>query len=181
MCATHHAGMTGRVALYAFSPMNRCKVYRCLSLMLVGAFAVGCGTSPEFMDDVATPVEVVRVRPATESRDVDPLAGLVGRWTGVGHQSDGSSWAMEVDVTRLEDGPCALVHYPSLGCSGYWECFHSAGRRLRAVERITDGKGICVDDVRVDLKLGRDRQTAAFTARTGDVSAAGKLERSLTR
>ncbi len=160
-------------------------MYRCLALVLFAGVAMGCGTSPEFMDDASTPVQVVRVRPAEPPKpagdDVDPLAGLVGRWSGVGHQSDGSSWAMEVDVTRLDDGPCALVHYPSLGCSGYWECFHSAGRRLRAVERITEGKGTCVDNVRVDLKLGRDRQTVAFTAKTGDVSAAGKLERSLIR
>ena len=155
--------------------------------MLVGVVVAGCGTSPEFIDDIepATP-EVIQVIPNRAVQQPDPvvdsdddrlLRGLVGRWKGVGHQSDGSSWEMEVDVTRLDEGPCAIVQYPSLGCGGYWECLGSAGRRLRAIERITVGTDTCVDRVRVDLRLSKSQQEVAFTAKTGDVGAAGRLTR----
>ena len=161
------------------------QLWKAFALVGCIGLAAGCGTSPEFIDDpVAEPqqhvVVQVKSRPAAKTSKKAPLTAtrkLIGRWEGVGHQSDGSTWPMEVDITRLDDGVCGVVRYPSLGCGGYWVCDSSSGRRLRATEKITEGRDICVDDVEVSLKLNRSKSSVAFTAKTGNISAAGRLTR----
>ena len=45
---------------------------------------------------------------------------------------------MVLDIARTGEGPCAAIHYPDVGCAGYWTCKgQSEGDYLEAVERIT--------------------------------------------
>ena len=150
---------------------------RCFGILVAGLWLVGCGTSPEFVDDPTEPQVVVYAEKERPASTPNVSRGLIGRWEGVGHQSDGSTWEMELDITRVDDGVCGVVHYPSLGCSGFWVCDDSSGRRLRAVEHITEGRRTCVDGVEVSLRLTRQRETVAFTAQTAEISAAGRLTR----
>jgi hypothetical protein len=149
---------------------------RHIAVGLLGAAlaATGCGISPEFRDDVNEPHEVATIDDAGD--EVLPAhPSIVGRWRGTGHQNDGSSWRIEVDVARVDGGPCAIVRYPELDCAGYWECSRTSNlRRVRAIERITHGRDKCVDRVDVQLKLYRG-EGAVFKAHTGDIVARGRL------
>jgi hypothetical protein len=152
---------------------------RCLVVGLVGVAlaATGCGISPEYRDEVQEAHDVVADEDASDGDDARPAhPSIVGRWSGTGHQNDGSSWRIEVDVARVDGGPCAIVRYPELDCAGYWECSQTSNlRRLRAVERITHGRDKCVDRVDVQLKLYRG-EGAVFKAHTGDIVARGRLQ-----
>ena len=146
------------------------KHHRGMGVALLG-LAMGCGTSPEFVDD---PVD----HPAAPSHDADaPAQGSVlGRWSGVGYQSSGSSWEMVLDVAHTDEGPCAVVRYPDVGCAGYWTCTGSSdGTRLKAVERITTGKKHCIDRVDVSVKLVSRGRRLAFAAQADDQTAEATL------
>jgi hypothetical protein len=143
----------------------------------------GCGPSPDFYDEVVEPNEIqTQTHDRTPDRPHDAAANvstsaLFGKWTGVGHQNNGTQWAMEVDVTRADQGPCAVVRYPDLGCAGFWTCTCSdEGGHIQAVERITDGQDKCADRVDIDLHMGADGKLV-FNASTGDIRADGRLDR----
>lgn len=74
-----------------------------------------------------------------------PRVAVMGHWSGDGHQSDGPSWQMEVDVVRAAPGRCATISYPDVGCSGYWTCTQAGNHSLHGVEHITVGRDRCVD------------------------------------
>jgi hypothetical protein len=144
-----------------------------LSLGGVGCVAVvagglaGCGPAPYYDDDVPQAAAQAQAR-----------GSLFGRWKGVGHQNNGASWAMELDVSRADDGPCAVVRYPDLDCAGYWTCACSEdGRSIQAIDRITHGKERCADKVDVDITLSNDGRELVFNATTGDIQASARLER----
>jgi hypothetical protein len=138
---------------------------------LTAAFTSGCGTSPEFREEVIE-TEVEEYVPAGQMRS------LKGRWKGMGEQSNGSSWDIVLDVKSLNPGKCATIVYPSSGCSGYWMCTSSFdGVQLDAVEHITDGKDRCVDKVDVQLVVNDGGRTLSFYASTGDIKAEGRLAR----
>ena len=148
--------------------------------------AFGCGPAPDYYDDVVAPHEVApppaAQEPIGEAEAATPApshndrgSALFGTWTGTGHQNDGTSWAMEVDITRSDEGPCATVRYPDLGCAGFWTCTADEHGGLRAVERITLGER-CADHVAIDAHVTRSGELI-FHAATGDIRAEGRLQR----
>jgi hypothetical protein len=132
---------------------------------------LGCGTSPEFREEVMeSHVE--------EYVPVGKRKSLVGQWKGTGEQSNGSSWDMVLDVTSHTPGQCATIRYPSSGCSGYWECTAAFdGVQLDAVEYITKGRDRCVNEVDVQLVVNEGGRTLTFFAATGEITAEGLLAR----
>lgn len=104
---------------------------------------------------------------------------LAGHWTGVGQQSDGAQWKMELDITRTDDGPCAIVRYPDLGCGGYWSCVANDedGGGFQAIEHITHGSNRCVDRVNVEVSLS-DTGRLIFSADAGNILAGARLDKS---
>lgn len=139
------------------------------ALGALGAVITACGTSPEFVDEVAEPSGA-----AIERASSGPL---IGHWKGRGHQSNGADWDVVVDITHLGLGPCATVRYPSARCSGYWECLSSDGDSLKAVERITRGKERCLDRVAVQAGTHYDGERMWFVARVEDETAVARLRR----
>jgi hypothetical protein len=140
-----------------------------------GALLTGCGVSPEYVDDVD---EEEIIYEAAESPSRRPEVSWVGRWIGVGHQSNGSSWDMRLTVTGTGPGECAKVDYPSVGCSGYWDCAPGFdGAQIQAVEIITDGKDRCIDEVQVVLAANPDGRTVSFQGTAGDITAEARLGR----
>lgn len=162
-------------------------VARGVAALVVGAMAVACGPSPDFYyEDVAGPADVAAYeRP--EPEDVGETASssresVLGHWSGVGDQSDGPRWKMELDVSRTDAGVCAIVRYPDLGCSGYWTCLEDgASHRIHAVERITEGRDRCADGVDVDIAMSHDGSRLVFEASAGDIRAKAKLRRRPSR
>jgi hypothetical protein len=132
---------------------------------------VGCGTSPEFREEVIeTDIE--------EYVPVGKMKSLVGNWKGTGEQSNGSSWDMVLQVTSHTPGRCATIRYPSSGCSGYWECISAFdGVQLDAIEHITKGRDRCVNEVDVQLVVDDGGRTISFYAATGEITAEGRLAR----
>jgi hypothetical protein len=147
-------------------------------MMLVSVGAAGCGISPEFVDEAEYPddtsyAEPTRSEAATAPGDPD----LVGRYEGVGHQSNGPSWSVSVALTDPSVGACAIVRFPDDRCTGYWQCTRVEGDRIEAVERITRGKDKCLDGVHISATLLHGGSTLAFVAEAKNIKAVGKLRR----
>ncbi len=142
-----------------------------------GLALLACGPSPEYFDGPDAPHDMVIVE--DEDELVEPrfgYASVLGRWRGMGVQSDGARWAIELSVANLDAGPCAIIRYPTIGCSGYWVCREpSDGARIEAVERITEGRGHCSDSVAVKVALANDHQSLCYFADDGQVTASAKL------
>lgn len=145
-----------------------------------------CGVSPEYLDDVEEPHEVIIVkevpaapapRPATPPPQRVPRpeerASILGHWEGVATQTNAPEWDVSLDITTLEPGPCATFRYP--GCAGYWECRRSNGDRIHALERVTRGQGKCVDNVRIVVQLSDDGQHLYYRAVGGGAVAKATL------
>lgn len=138
--------------------------------LLLGLSTIGCGASPEFREEIIETDVETYVPVAT-------MTSLLGRWKGTGAQNDGTSWDMVLDITSHRTGKCANIHYPSSGCSGYWECISDFnGAQLEAVEHITEGRDKCVDEVDVEIVVDKGG-TISFYAATGDITAEGRLSR----
>jgi hypothetical protein len=132
---------------------------------------VACGASPELAEEPEGIDPELVPPPAWEEDE-----GLLGRWEGLGSQSDGPSWTVAIELTSLGEGRCAEVSYPSSGCTGWWECSRpSDGRRIDAVEHITEGRGICVDGAKVQAALRRQGRRLVIFAEAGGVTAAAVL------
>ena len=124
-----------------------------------------------------TPVDVVAERPQMLAHDADATT-LLGRWEGLGKQNSGPTWKMVLTIESLAAGRCATIEYPSIPCGGHWECAQpSDGLVLQGVERITDGRGQCHDNVPVMVRLARDRQSLDFAVEAGADSAEANLTR----
>ncbi|MBW2458988.1 MAG: hypothetical protein JRI68_31100 [Deltaproteobacteria bacterium] len=147
------------------------------ALVLGGLAVAACGPSPEYFDRPEDAHDVVVVEDEDEPREATVgYASVLGRWRGMGVQSDGARWLIELDVANLDAGPCAVVRYPTIGCSGYWVCPEpSDGSRIEAVERITEGRGHCSDQVAVKVALANDHGSLCYFADDGQVTASGKL------
>ncbi|MFO0555400.1 MAG: hypothetical protein U0271_43890 [Polyangiaceae bacterium] len=158
-------------------------------LLVAAVFAAGCGPAPDYYyEGVRHPdgQQIGRTHDHRQSAEVtegvDGANDLFeGRWTGVAKQSDGPTWAIELDVTRTDGGPCAIVRYPDIGCGGYWTCTRgTADNRVRAVEHITQqptgGGDRCMARVDIELRL-TDDDTVSFRAKSGGITAAAKLTR----
>ena len=133
---------------------------------------MGCGTSPEFREEVIE-TEVEEYVPAGHRSSIS------GRWKGQGEQSDGSTWTIELNITSQKPGRCATIRYPSSGCSGYWTCTTAFdGVQLDAVEHITKGRDRCIDEVDIQLVVNDGGRTISFYALAGEITAEGHLGRS---
>lgn len=151
--------------------MRSLSITHALPLVLLAAASVGCGTSPEFREEAVEP-------DADDYVTAGRMKSLIGQWKGMGQQSNGSTWDIELAISSHRPGRCATIRYPSSGCSGYWECTASFdGAQLDAVEHITKGKDRCIDQVDVQLVVNEGGRTISFYAVTGDVTAEGRLAR----
>lgn len=122
--------------------------------------------------------------PAPAKPPVDEAARFLGRWGGVGRQSDGQTWAMSVRITGTTTGPCAVVDYPDLGCEGDWICLGPPeGGVLRAREDLTVGTDVCIDHGTVTMTPSAAdgslewRWTTSTPAATPNLTARARLIR----
>jgi hypothetical protein len=113
----------------------------------------------------------VAVCPQSRSR-----AWLNGSWEGTGYQIDTSTtWTMNFKAR----GKRYSIEYPSLNCSGTWRLVSANSRRAVFRERITVGRGECVDKGLVTIeRLNRQQIAYRFSyAGTTQVSASAILNR----
>lgn len=154
----------------------------CLAALALALPASGCGPAPGWEEVAAPgyepPGRTIAVEEAPEVAAPRPKVrrALEGRWVGEGCQSDGPSWRVELDIARSDEGPCAVVRYPDEDCAGYWTCTEVGGRRLIAVEHITEGADRCAPRVDVGVELDRDGELI-FRAVAGDITAGARLQR----
>jgi len=147
-----------------------------LILGLGGLTLLACGPSPELYADPEDAHDVGVMVPDDSPEPEVVYASVLGRWHGTGLQSDGLQWAIDLEVANLNAGPCAVIRYPSIGCSGYWVCRRpSKGSRIEAIERITEGRDRCSDHVAVKIALANDHGSLCYFADDGRVTASGKL------
>jgi hypothetical protein len=146
-----------------------------LALVTAVLASMGCGPSPEWLDGPRDQNDATGA-PWPNNPPTVVYGSVLGRWRGMGVQSDGSEWPIVLDIANLESGPCAVIRYPSAGCSGYWICHErSDGSQVEAVERITQGRGRCVDQVAVKVALANDHESLCYFADSGDQIAFGRL------
>ena len=145
---------------------NEAGLFVALAIVLIG-----CGASPEYANE-PDPIEAELVPPPPWQHE----ASLLGRWGGLGSQSDGGSWTVAVAINNLRIGRCAEVAYPSAGCRGWWECaVPSDGLRLDALEHISEGRDTCVDGAHVQAALARNGRRLMIFAEADGVTAAAAL------
>lgn len=90
---------------------------------------------------------------AVKAPALTPEQRFIGRWQGMGRQSDGTSWPMLLELTSTKSGPCGAVNYLSLGCQGIWHCVEGFdGKTLRATEQITVGR-VCANGMVVEATV----------------------------
>ena len=108
----------------------------------------------------------------------DRQAPIVGRWKGKGEQTNGATWAIDLEVVAAKRGECAAIRYPSIGCGGTWRCTYGTNRmRLEASEAIGYGKTKCIDGGDVAVWLTRDGNRMRYAWRSLGEKAWGELER----
>jgi hypothetical protein len=103
-------------------------------------------------------------------------AWLRGTWEGTGYQIDtDSTWTMRLRVW----GGRYLIEYPSLNCGGTWRRLSINSRVATFRERITVGRGECVDQGRVVIQRLNGKQIAYRFSQKGsaEVSASAILNR----
>lgn len=113
----------------------------------------------------------VGVWPQSKSR-----AWLNGSWEGTGFQIDtNTTWTMNFRARSKQ----YLIEYPSLNCSGRWKLISVNSRRATFRERITSGRGECVDKGLVTIEKLNARQIAYRFSYVGttQVSASAILNR----
>jgi len=97
-----------------------------------------------------------------------------GNWRGVGIQSDGSDWDMQVTL-----GPTlGTVRYPRLQCGGRWQYSDVAPDSLSGVETIDYGLENCIETGQIYLEtFGENRIFFMWCGAEDGVSAVAVLER----
>ena len=118
---------------------------------------------------------IICMSPATYAQGTRG-AWLRGTWEGTGYQIDtGTTWTMRLTVR----GGKYLIEYPSLNCAGSWRRLSLDSMIATFRERITVGRGECVDQGRVVIERLNGRQVAyRFSQRgTSEVSASAILNR----
>jgi hypothetical protein len=74
-------------------------------------------------------------------------ARLAGEWLGVGVQSDGQDWRMELRLTPRG----ATVDYPDEPCGGAWGFSSVKAGEVTGTEIISYGRDLCIDNSTVVL------------------------------
>ena len=76
-------------------------------------------------------------------------------WKGGAYQYNvGYSW--DITVSFPQENQQFIIHYPSIGCSGYWRLLNSDDQSLEFREIITKGQDKCTNNGRVVLKKKDD-------------------------
>ena len=127
-------------------------------LAVIALASSACGPAPMYDHEPVTaeavdPAVVVMVQPEAAPTPAHAPNGIpLGRWIGVGHQSNGSSWSVVALVSSLDAGPCATIELPTSRCGGQWVCREPFdGHTLRAEEELTFGHENCIDHIDVEV------------------------------
>ncbi len=101
-------------------------------------------------------------------------SAYAGNWRGVGLQSDGSDWDMQVTL-----GPTlGMVRYPNLNCGGQWHYSDVASGSLSGIETIDYGLENCIETGQVYLEPFAENRIFFMWCGAGEgVSAVAVLER----
>lgn len=105
-------------------------------------------------------IEIGPAPPATSEPALSPSARaasapILGRWKGMGEQTSGARWSIEVDLHALGPGVCGRVRYHGEGCVGEWICHgKSDGKRITAREKITRGR--CIPTGEMTMSVEKD-------------------------
>jgi len=98
-----------------------------------------------------------------------------GIWRGVGIQTDGSDWDMEVTIAPT----LGVVHYPSLNCGGRWQYLEETADSLSGIETIDYGLENCIETGLIYLQpYQTDQMVFIWCSEEEDVSALAVLSRS---
>jgi len=99
---------------------------------------------------------------------------FAGDWRGVGIQSDGSDWLIQLS---LEPGGAA-VDYPEFPCGGRWESAEETSSHFAATEQLEYGQKICIDNSPVRLsRLSASQLLAVWLDENGAEIAIAVLHR----
>jgi hypothetical protein len=124
------------------------------------------------------PAEIATGPPAAEPPGRVAGNPFLGRWTGIGEQDDQETWEMVVTIRSTDAGQCATVEYPGIPCSGIWECAGlSADGQLGASERLVEGRGRCIDNGTMTMRVTSDDTLDWSWEGGGGVHAHATLQR----
>jgi len=76
---------------------------------------------------------------------------MEGTWTGIGQQSNSTSWTIRLTVS----GNSYKIEYPSLSCGGHWSLTRQAQFTASFIEHITYGRDKCIDGGEVTVGCSR--------------------------
>lgn len=119
---------------------------------------------------------IICMSPVAHTQEGRSGAWLRGTWEGTGYQMDtNTTWTM---LLRVRGGKY-LIEYPSLSCGGSWKRLSINSRVATFRERITVGRGECVDQGRVVIQRLNGKQIAYRFYQRGatEVSASAILNR----
>ncbi len=97
-----------------------------------------------------------------------------GIWHGVGIQTTGSDWSMELTL-----GPTlGVVRYPSLRCGGRWQYLDETADSLSGIETIDYGLENCIETGKIYLQpYQNDQMVFMWCGEEEGVSALAVLSR----
>ena len=99
---------------------------------------------------------VTEAPPSAASARSEP-GSIVGRWEGIGHQDDGQSWPIEVEIKTTKHGVCAEADYPSVPCRAEWLCIGELHGQMQAREKLVDDSARrCIDNGAMTLRVRED-------------------------
>jgi hypothetical protein len=107
------------------------------------------------------------------------LSIIAGAWHGFVRQNDGQSYDIKVIIfTRpSSSGLGALVHYPSIPCSGRWQLQNISNGTFEFNEEITSGKTLCIVFGKVRLKRIQDKLEFTYESEENQITANAVLIR----
>lgn len=102
------------------------------------------------------------------------IASHAGNWRGVGIQTDGSSWEMQLTLGPTQ----GIVSYPSLSCGGTWTYSEVGPASLSGDEIIDYGLENCIESGSVYVQpYGEDQLLYMWCGEEDGVSAVAVLAR----
>ena len=99
-----------------------------------------------------------------------------GTWEGLGLQTNGSEWTIEVKIDS--NTKKYTIKYPSLSCGGILTFKSSSLNKVEFYEKITYGTSQCIDGGITSLeKTSQDKANFYWYKSTSNQKAFGELER----
>lgn len=110
------------------------------------------------------------------------LADLGGWWVGIGHQkSNGTSWSIRMTLNQdaAVGSQVGEISYPSLSCGGILLRKEANSSEHVVLERITYGKGRCVDGgtIRLSTDVAKEHLNWEYYLPNGSMDATATLAR----